>query len=104
MTQTLLSKNVTIRDLIDQFGLQLVRDRQFFTEWRENLPELTEQKKQTLDVIREDFGLITNRESFVFLKLVYGSPPKYAMSGQFSLLNAGDIYQVLQIMKRLGQL
>lgn len=55
MTETLQARNVNIRDLIDQFGLQWVRDRQFFPEWQENLPELTEQEKQFLDKVREGF-------------------------------------------------
>ena len=205
MTQTLQARNVTIRDLIDQFGLQWVRDEHFFPEWQENLPKLTEQEKQVLDRVREGFfnlsqyppllektvqvsvlsplllladfflspfqikaeqsteivseddgvvirgqldlivlkeqfwvlvieskgfsysfepgwaqllaymlanpnhdrpcfGMITTGASFVFLKLVNSTPPQYAMSGQFSLLNEGDIDRVLQIMKRLGQL
>jgi hypothetical protein len=52
MTQTLQARNVTIRDLVDQFGLQLVRDRAFFSEWKEDLPDVTEQEKQTLDVVQ----------------------------------------------------
>jgi len=55
MVQTLQARNVNIRDLIDQFGLQLVRDRQFFTEWQEDLLELTDQEKQFLDKVREGF-------------------------------------------------
>ena len=57
MTQTIQARNVSIRDLIEQFGLQLVRDRQFLTEWQwqENLPELTELEKQLLDEVREGF-------------------------------------------------
>ncbi len=55
MTQTLQARNVNIRDLIEQFGLQMVRDRQFFTEWHENLSELTETEKQLLDKVREGF-------------------------------------------------
>ena len=55
MVQTLQTRNVNIRDLIDQFGLQLVRDRHFFSEWQENLPELTDQEKQFLDKVREGF-------------------------------------------------
>ncbi len=55
MTQTIQARNVNIRDLIEQFGLQLVRDRQFFTEWHDGLPELTEQEKQYLDRVREGF-------------------------------------------------
>ncbi|KAM3093386.1 restriction endonuclease subunit R [Phormidesmis sp. 146-35] len=55
MTQVLQSRTINIRDLIDQFGLQLVRDRQFFTEWHEDLSELNEQEKQFLDKVREGF-------------------------------------------------
>lgn len=55
MVQTLQARNVNIRDLIEQFGLQLVRDRQFFTEWQEGLPELTDQEKEFLDKVREGF-------------------------------------------------
>jgi hypothetical protein len=53
MTQTLLARNVDIRNLIDHFGLQLIRNRQFFTEWQEELPELTDQEKLFLDKVRE---------------------------------------------------
>jgi len=55
MVQTLQARNVNIRDLIDQFGLQMVRDRHFFTEWQEDLPELTDQEKQLLDKVRDGF-------------------------------------------------
>jgi hypothetical protein len=55
MVQTIQARNVNIRDLIEQFGLQMVRDRQFFTEWQENLLELTEIEKQLLDKVREGF-------------------------------------------------
>jgi hypothetical protein len=55
MTQTIQARNVNIRDLIEQFGLQLVRDRQFFTEWHEDLPELTNLEQDYLDKVREGF-------------------------------------------------
>ena len=55
MVQTLQARNVNIRDLIDQFGLQMVRDRHFFTEWQEDLPEPTDQEKQLLDKVRDGF-------------------------------------------------
>ena len=55
MVQTLQARNVNIRDLIDQFGLQMVRDRHFFTEWQTDLPELTDQEKQLLDKVRDGF-------------------------------------------------
>jgi hypothetical protein len=48
MTQTLQARNVTLRDLIDQFGLQEAED-DFFWEWRSNLPDLSESDKHFLD-------------------------------------------------------
>jgi len=51
------------------------------------------------------FALITNGQSFLFLKLIQRPQPLYANSQFFSLLNPGnDLYEVLQIMRRLGAL
>ncbi len=55
MVQTLQARNVTIRDLIDNSKLELVHDRDFFTEWREHLPELTDPEKQMLDIVQAGF-------------------------------------------------
>jgi hypothetical protein len=55
MTQTLQARNVNVRDLMEQFGLQLVRERNFFAEWQEGLAELTEPEKAYLDKVREGF-------------------------------------------------
>ena len=49
------------------------------------------------------FGLITNGNSFVFVKLVKGQTPQYALSRVFSILSPGnELYSVLSILKRLG--
>lgn len=49
------------------------------------------------------FGLITNGSSFVFVKLVKGQTPQYALSRVFSILSPGnELYSVLSILKRLG--
>jgi hypothetical protein len=55
MLQTLRDKNATIRDLIDQFGLQSVEEDDFFPEWQEDLPEITEQEKQFLNKVKEGY-------------------------------------------------
>ncbi len=61
MAQTLQAKDVTLRDLMDNFKLQLVRDEQFFLEWQEDLPSLTQFEKDSLDRVREGyFNLITD--------------------------------------------
>jgi hypothetical protein len=49
-------------------------------------------------------GMITTGGSFVFLKLVKGESPQYALSRVFELNNPGnDLYTVLSILKQLEQ-
>ena len=54
---------------------------------------------------RPTFGLLTNGNSFLFIKLILGDTPQYILSRLFYILNPGnDLYQVLRILKRLAQL
>lgn len=51
------------------------------------------------------FGIVLNGSEFLFIKMLYNDAPQYALSNTFSLLNRGnDLYSVLQILKRLGEL
>jgi hypothetical protein len=50
------------------------------------------------------FGMATNGDEFVFLKLLFGEMPQYDISRTFSLFpRRHELGEVLQIMKRLGQ-
>ncbi|NJL62214.1 MAG: type I restriction endonuclease subunit R [Methylacidiphilales bacterium] len=50
------------------------------------------------------FGMATNGDEFVFLKLVFGDTPQYDISRTFSLFpRRHQLGEVLQIMKRFGQ-
>jgi len=55
MTQTIQAKDVTLRDLTLQFGLQLTEDEQFFREWQDGLPDVTNDQKQSLDKARAGY-------------------------------------------------
>jgi hypothetical protein len=50
------------------------------------------------------FGLVTNGSNFIFLKLVKQEVPYYALSDEFALRRGNDLYTVLAILKRVGQL
>lgn len=50
--QTLQARDVNLRDLIDQFGLELGQDEQFFWEWQQDLPEITDSERQFLDKVK----------------------------------------------------
>lgn len=49
MVQTLKAQTIDLRYLIENFGLQRIRDDQFFWEWQAELPELTDIEKQECD-------------------------------------------------------
>lgn len=204
MVQTIQAQNITLNDLIEKFGLERTDDEQFFREWQDDLPELTDSEKQALDevkteylhlsrypilepivklvvlspllkfagfyrapfymtgekeveIVSEDegtfvkgrldllvftpefwilvieakgakyslevgipqalaymlgnpdsekpaFGLVTNGIEFRFLKLTKQGSPNYAQSYLFALDSRDDLYTVLRVLKRLGQL
>ena len=60
MVQALQSNEITLRYLIDQFGLQLVEEDDFFPEWQTDLPVLTSSDKQLLDKVRSGFLNLLN--------------------------------------------
>lgn len=54
---------------------------------------------------RPTFGIVTNGDGFLFVKLVRQPRPTYALSDDFSLFahSRNELYDVLRIMKRLGE-
>lgn len=55
MVQTIPARNATLRTLIDDFGLRLVREKYFFGEWQGNLPGISDSDKQYLDRVIDGF-------------------------------------------------
>lgn len=55
MVETIQAQNIKLRDLIEKFGLQRTDDAQFFREWQDNLPELTDLERQALDEVKGDY-------------------------------------------------
>ncbi len=55
MVQTIQAQNIKLHDLIEELGLQRTEDEQFFREWQDDLPELTEIEKQALDEVKADY-------------------------------------------------
>ena len=60
MVQTLQAQAVNLRDLIDKFGIQLVEDEQFFREWQDDLPEITDLDRQLLDKVKAGYINLLN--------------------------------------------
>ena len=60
MVQTIQAEEVTLQQLIILYGLQWVEGEQFFPEWQDELPELTDLEKQLLDQIKAGYLNLRN--------------------------------------------
>ncbi|MGB7443032.1 MAG: restriction endonuclease subunit R [Coleofasciculaceae cyanobacterium] len=59
MTQTIPAREITLYELETKFGIQLVEDNQFFREWQDNLPEITDTEKVRLDRVKVSYTNLT---------------------------------------------
>ncbi len=87
MTQTKQAKDIDLRYLINNYGIQLVLDDQFFREWQDDLPEITELDKQLLDKVKASYFNLLNYppllESVVRIAIV---DPILFIIGDFCLI------------------
>lgn len=59
MVQVIQAQDITLEQLIELFSLTITYDDQFFTEWSDNLPEITDLEKQQLDRVKRNYlGLV----------------------------------------------
>jgi hypothetical protein len=85
MVQTIQAKNVTLLDLETRFGLQFTKQEQFFREWQDNLPDISDTEKQRLDRIE------TNFSNLLKYPPTLENTVKMVVLGQ--LLDLADFYQ-----------
>lgn len=75
MVQTIAATNINLYDLETKFGLQFVEDEQFFREWIDNLPQLTDLEKQKLDRVKASYFNLAKRPMLeTTIKMVVLSP------------------------------
>jgi predicted type IV restriction endonuclease len=76
MVQTIPAADVTLTELITQFGLTLVRDPNFFPEWQQVSAETTELERTILDRVQENFLTFMERPPVLenSVKMVVLSP------------------------------
>ncbi|MEH2045652.1 type I restriction endonuclease subunit R [Nostoc sp.] len=55
MVQTIPARDISLYELEEKFGLQLATDTNFFTEWTENLPTLTDGEKQAIARVKSNY-------------------------------------------------
>lgn len=55
MVQVIPAKEISLAQLSETSGLERTDDEQFFREWQDDLPKLSDQEKQALDEVRSDY-------------------------------------------------
>jgi hypothetical protein len=55
MMNTIPAESITLEQLRDLFGLELVESLDFFPEWQDNLPELTVSEQELLDQVKSGY-------------------------------------------------
>ena len=76
MVQIVQAKDITLEELQENFGLQATISPDFFPEWQENLPSLTDEEKQALDRIKSNYFNLVNHRPLLeeAVKMVVLSP------------------------------
>ncbi|AFZ00230.1 type I restriction endonuclease [Calothrix sp. PCC 6303] len=75
MVQTIQASELSLGEVEQKFNLQENLDLSFFPEWQNDLPELSETEKQTLDKIKSNFLYLSKYPmSEEVVKLVVISP------------------------------
>jgi hypothetical protein len=111
-----------LSDLQVRCNLRQADSDRFFSEWLEDLPDLDERERAGIERLKQRydyhpfdglanpqsdrpvFGIATNGDEFVFLKLSQGDARQYDASRTFSLFpRRHELGEVLRILKRFGQ-
>ena len=67
MTQSLQAKTLTLLDVETKFNFKLCEDEQFFREWIDDLPEISDDKKRSLDNVKAGYIVISNKYETLFM-------------------------------------
>ncbi|MGK7900488.1 MAG: type I restriction endonuclease [Hormoscilla sp.] len=71
----MVAEYITLRQLRHKFNLERTEDEQFFREWQDDLPELTDLEKQLLDEVKSDYRYLSESIMLeVIVKMVVLSP------------------------------
>lgn len=65
MVQTIQAETLSLYDVKRKFGLELVEDEQFFREWSDHLPEVTELERRLLDRVKASYFNLDQHRSML---------------------------------------
>jgi predicted type IV restriction endonuclease len=108
---SVLDEDKVVRGRLDflvfknQLWLAIIESKNSAISLREAIPQCLAYMLNNPQPERPIFGLLTNGDDFVLIKLAQQDVPQYALSDKFTLWKReNELYKVLSILKRLGQL
>jgi hypothetical protein len=102
---TIVRGQLDVLALFQEFWVVVIESKQAAFSLEVGVPQLLAYMLANVTIDRPTYGLLMNGADFLFVKLVKGETPQYAFSRKFYLFNPGnDLYSVLSILKRLGEL
>lgn len=101
-----LSGRIDALVLHDRFWLVLAESKQAKLSFSMAIPQALTYMMGSPNQTDPLFGVVTNGDGFLFLKLVKQPQPTYALSDDFSLFrqSQNELYPVLKIFKQIGHL
>lgn len=108
--EEILRGRIDLLILQDQFWVLVVESKKTSISVRSALPQvlaymLASGQQQARNDERSLFGMITNRDDVLFIKLTQQPSPQYTLFRSFSLYTLPtEVRSVLQILKRIGRL
>lgn len=103
-SEVIVEGKIDVLVLKDQFWVMVIESKQAAFSIEAGLAQILAYMLANENQEKPCFGMITTGGSFVFIKLIKGESPQYALSKVFELRNPGnDLYTVLAVLKQLEQ-
>ncbi len=89
--------------LQNQFWVAVIESKRTTFSFSVAIPQTLTYMLASPDSNKPTFGMATNGEAFIFIKLSKQGEQRYALSDDFSLYRRrNELYDVLRVMKRIG--
>jgi hypothetical protein len=101
----ILKGRIDVLVLQNQFWLMLVESKQAKFSFSAAIPQALAYMMASPNPELPSYGMATNGDNFIFIKLIQQPTAQYDLSNDFSLFARpqNELYQVLQILKRIGR-
>ena len=90
---------INVLTIFNQFWILVIESKKATFSLEVGKPQLLAYMLANPNPEKPVYGMITNGNSFIFIKLIQQETPQYALSRLFYILNPGnELYEILRVM------